>query len=583
MAGLFFWHEKVKFNLGNINRAFSDLGYFKGKHLVMAEWDVLVFPKSIYEIKNWCEFEDGSICGVGTYGYKGMVYEKALPVVFQDLLEGGVDLSAFWGSFIIMAFVNGETLLFRDGAGLTRLYKYYNSEVYSTSFAGLIEVSNTKFSFDKDAATELLTTGVLTGNNTLLKEILRINIGHKIGKLNIENTKALSYEAINTRKEAIHQQLEIADKYTRTVITDWLNYSSNGIVDVGITGGMDSRLLALLSIKHTTKLVFHTHWRPELMKNKDYKYAHIFAEKANININTNPIIPAMDMTATQLERNFEQSYCLSDGVIRPGAYWDEAYCTEDYRIGLCNKPYLRLLGFGGEQYRNGERIPLKSNRKLKSWIRWEMMYKFTGRYFKNENEAILIENRIETNLINQFGTREIKMNLYNYKKYIKLIQSPSYRSLQASMENRLGFCINPFLDVQLSAPAEITIPFLGQSLDFQLRMIRKLSPDLAAVPNGYGFNFAKGEPLQYKIGSILWQNFPTILKYKLYAEYKKHYFSDYIFKLKRKHRIIEDILIEIEKLKLPLNLDKHLLVRSRSKLVLNLGYFILRNSSKIIY
>jgi hypothetical protein len=292
----------------------------------------------------------------------------------------------------------------------------------------------------------------------------------------------------------------------------------------------------------------------------------------------------LELTEKQLIDNFESSYCLSDGVIRPGVYWDEAYSTEDYRLSIYNeKPFIRLYGFGGEQYRNGERIPLKSNRKLKSWIRWEMMYKYTGRYFNNDNEARLIENRIETNLIKQFGSRKINLNLHNYKKYIKLVQSPSYRSLQASMENRLGFCINPFLDVQLSDPAEFAIPFLGQSLDFQLSMIRKLSPFLAAVPNGYGFDFTKGEPLQYKIGSILWQNSPIILKYKLYAEYKNHYFSDYIFQLKKRNGIVEDMLIEIEKMKLPLNMDKHLLVRSRSKLVLNLGYFILRNSSKIIY
>jgi hypothetical protein len=583
MAGLYFWHDKVNHKLDEVKSSFIHLLYDEPKYFNYGKWNVLVFPKTGYSINNWCETSEGIICGVGTFGYKGQFYDHALPLILHDFIDGSIDNDGFWGSFIIVILCNGNLTLMRDGAGLSRLYRNQNGDQYSTSFAGLIHCSNTSLTFNRDAATELLTTGVLTGDQTIVNEINRITRVDAVSQFKIIEIFPEELQEPFTRTEALAQQIELTNNYFSRIANDWQNYFNGGVIDVGITGGMDSRLSAALALKTKANIVFHTHWRKEGLKNDDYRYAHIFAEKTGIKLNEQVVKDPFEMSNDEIEVNFDKSYCLSDGVIRPGAYWDEAFSTREYRAGLTPVPYLRFLGFGGEQYRNGERLPMTSKRSLASWIRWEMMYQFAGRYFLSEGEAMRLQNRIEQNLIDLFNNRSPFLNLPNFKNYVRLVQSPSYRSLQASMENRLGFCINPFLDTALSVGSLKAIPFLGKSLSFQLDMIKAISPLAAAIPNGYGFDFSKGEPIHLKAGAVAWQLLPPQIKHPVYAKYKKYNFTGYIPRLAAQHAFVSKLEKIVLQLDLPIDFEKHRLVRSRARLMLNLGYFLLKNASKLKY
>lgn len=581
MAGFYLWHNSIKCDSDQVMTRFESLEYSKGKFLQYGDWSVLVFPKKNYSIHNWKIFKDGIICAIGTFSYRGSFYNNALDTIFNDVKYNCIRYSEFLGTFIILVLNSNGNYLIRDGAGLTRLYRHREHKVYSSSFAGLIASSDKYYSFDRDAATELLTTGVLTGDQTLLKEIKRIITGNGADSLKIIETYPESLPEPLNRNQAIDQQLHVTGEYFKRLITGWFNYMPYSVIDIGITGGMDSRLLAALVMGHTKNITLHTHWRKEGKKNDDFRYADIFARETGIPLNTKEVRTPFDMNEHDIESNFERAYCLSDGVIRPGCYWDEEYSTSAYRSELSVTPYLRLLGFGGEQYRNGERLPLKSVRSLRSWIKWEMLYQFAGGYFVSKDAREKMINRIESNLLSQFNGSIQNLNLNNYKKYIRLIQSPSYRSLQSTMENRLGFCLNPFLDINLSDPASRAIPFLGRSLSFQLEMLNHLSPVITSLPNGYGFDFSKGEPAWLRAGAVFWQNVPAWFKYPLYARLKNYYRTDYIEQLAGKHKFIRNLEENLTGLNLPIDFRKHRLVRSRARLLLNLGYFIKRNSDKI--
>jgi hypothetical protein len=583
VAGIFIWRKGSTLSKEAVDIAFKNLGYKNGKYLMAEEFQLIVFQKSLYETKNWFCRDDYFVCGIGTFGYKGKFYDQSLPVIFEDINSGNVKLTDLWGSFIIVSYINGRFLLIRDGARLTRLYIDKREGVISSSFAAIIDSQNKKFNLDRLSVIELLTTGVITGENTIIDEIKCVSNLLPFNDITIEYSTSKSYPPPVDRDDALKQQIQISTNYIRKITIEWLKYFPDGQFDLGMTGGMDSRLLAILTLRNTSRVLTHTHWRKDQFTNADFKHAHIFAEKANLVINTREVTPPLDMTESQLENNFENSYCLSDGVIRPGVYWDEEYSTEKYRKYLCNAPYLRILGFGGEQYRNVERLPQNSNRNLKSWIKWEMMYQFTGRYFLSEYEANIVENRMESNLIKQFGKSDLFLNLYNFKRYIQLVQSPSYRSMQATIENRIGFCLNPFLDTHLSVPSLLAIPFLGKSLNFQLDMMKIMSPTLTEIPNSYGFDFTKGEPNIHRIGAVIWQKMPPQIKYPAYARYKNYNYTDYILRLETRYAFIRELISIIEKLDLPINLAKHKMVRSRSRLILNLAYFLLRSNRKIYY
>lgn len=583
MAGFFLWNNKISIPNQKVLSSFQDLGYKPGKILQFGNWNVAVFQKQLYEIENFKEFNDGVICCTGTFGYKGKVYEQTLDAIYHDYQNNCLEITGFWGSFsIIILTAKGATII-RDGACLSRIYTYESTPVFSSSFAAIIQILDAAFTFHKEAATELLATGVLTGNATIVAEIKRLTSGSQNKFINLIESKAKTYSEPKNRDEALEQQIEITSNFYKTVFSDFQNYLPDVRFDIGITGGMDSRLNIALALKTTDKqkLCLHTHWRKAGMADSDYKYAHIFAEQMNMPLHKVEVLSPMDMTEQQLSENFEAAFQLSDGVIRPGCYWDEAYSTSAYREKLAKAPYLRLLGFGGEQYRNGERYPLRSSRSLQSWVRWEMLYFFAGRYFITESEAQKTEQRIVNNLIQLFGKKPT-LNLRNHKTYIRLVQSPSYRSLQASMENRLGFCLNMFLDTQLSVPSELCIPFLGKSLSFQLDMIQRISPQAAQIPNGYGFNFAKGEPLKSKIGANIWQLLPPAIKHPVYAKLKKYNFSQHIPMLAKKHFFISQLEEFVQSTGIPIDFKYHRLVRSRGRLILNLGYFLKKYENKLI-
>jgi hypothetical protein len=579
MAGLVFWHNLELLDSNEVMKCFYSLNYVTGKHLQMGDWNVAIFPKRDYNIKNWLVESDGAICGVGTFAYKGKFYDKALPSIYKDFKKSNFDKAALWGSFIIIVFIKGIFNVIRDGAGLTRLYQVTNKRIFSTSFAGLINCTKLNFTIDKDAATELLATGVLIGKSTLLNEITSIQIEQPISHFFLFESRSPLYHGPLNRKEAVEQQIAISKEFTKNVVDDWFNYSNKGIIDIGMTGGLDSRLLVSLFYFFTSRIVIHTHWRKEQMMNDDYKYAHIFANESGIPLYVKRIKMSYEMSRIELESNFHEGYCLSDGEIRPGVYWDEPYCTAKYRSEIVPQPFLRLFGFGGEQYRNGECFPYKYYRSLKSWIKWEMNYQFAGRYLKDEDAAKKLEKRIEDKLIQILRSK--RLDIFSFKKYVRLIQSPSYRSLQAQMENRLGFCINPFLDIQLSSPSALAIPYLGRSLNFQLEMISKISKEFASIPNGYGFNFYKGEPVFRKLGALGWQGLPPWAKHPLYAKYRNFYRSDYIPYLSEKQEFIRNLENSVISLNLPIDFNKYRLVSTRSKLMLNLGFFLLKNQSKL--
>jgi hypothetical protein len=579
MAGLFFWHISQKLDPEAVNSRFSALEYKSGKLLQQGDWNAIVFPKVAYGIPNWLVFSDGAICGTGTFAYKGKFYEKAFPEVITDMKENRLRIEEFWGCFLILAAIGKKLVLIRDGAGIARLHAFHDKPVYSSSFAGLLANSSARLTFDRDAATELLCTGVLTSSKTLIKEIKCVGIGERSGHFTTIETRPACVDEPRDREEALSQQIGITRGFFQRVKHDWSRYEPSGVLDVGITGGMDSRLAAILAIDSKAPVVLHTHWRKKGLADGDFKLAHLLAQSTGLPLHMKQVTSPIDMDEDQIKKNFEQSYCLSDGVIRPGCYWDEAYCASDYRLGLTQPPYLRILGFGGEQYRNGDRLPYASHRTLKSWIKWEMIYRFAGANFVSNEAKKRIQAQIEHNIMERMG--KVNLTLPNFKEYILRIWVPSYRSLQTNMENRLGFCISPFQDTCLSMPSLAATPFLGRSLDFQLEMISRLSPEIGSIENDYGFDFTRGEPLRLKIGALCWQLVPPGIKYPFYAAAHNFNRTNYIPDLSQKHKFIQELEETVLGLVLPLDFKKYRLVRSRSRLLLNLGYFLRRNGQYI--
>lgn len=581
MAGLFFWHKSQNIEKYRINKVFKSLGYNNGKYLEMGNWDALVFPKNGYNIDNWKIFDDGSICCKGTFAYKGKLYNLALTHLAEDIRNNKIDLTEFWGSFLIFSNVGGKNILLRDGAFLTRLYCLSNKPVYSTSFAGLIRSSKCKLFFNKNAAVELLSTGLISGFETLIKEIDFIGSKSQIRFLDYYLSEPKSIPEPNTFKNAVTQQVEIAAETISKISKDWFNYDPKSILNLGITAGLDSRLLLAFVHSITNKYNFYTFWRPSDSEDPDFRIAKQIVEYLKRPLFFQQIKHPFDMSEQELSSLFYENFMSCDGVIRPGTFWDEGFTSISYRQSLVPIPYLRMTAFEGEQYRNMERLPLKSSRSLRSWVRWDIIYRFAGHNFISRKARENLEDRIINNMKMILG--ECTYNLISYREYYRQIVVPSYRSLQGNIENKFGFHVSPFADTSLSISARKAYPFLGNSLEFELAMLNKLSPTLASLPNDYGFDFSKGEKNIFLLGVKLWQAFPSSIKHQLFEAYRGYHKDNYISILSHKSNFIKELLNYSKSLSLLIDVDKMSSRSVRGRLVLNLGYFLKVNEEFITW
>ena len=125
------WQDQDQISELRIEENFSKLGYKRGKYINIASWKLITFQKDLYDIPNWIEHPDSFVSGIGTFGYKGKVYNEALSLIYEDFKKGEIGQSSFWGSFLIVIMTNNDVSIIRDGAGLTRLYALRSKNIYS--------------------------------------------------------------------------------------------------------------------------------------------------------------------------------------------------------------------------------------------------------------------------------------------------------------------------------------------------------------------------------------------------------------------------------------------------------------------
>ncbi len=574
MAGILIHHKQIDLSLSRINSIACKNGFSAGKQLEFGEWHVVVFEKSLPEVSNWLLTDKHCIAACGTFCYKGSFYRDSFEEILLDLQGGNLDLSEFYGTFFIIAQVGDALYVIRDGAEVFKLYKIVESPIYASSFYLLTKLLDNTPDFCHPTALELLNTGCIIGHDTIVKQIKLHSLTDTIPGIKTLTGESKKYSEPRSYIEAVEQQVAITKNYFKTLGDSWSRFSGNAPIDIGLTGGLDSRYIAGSLLDKEYSITFHTHYRKAIYGNPDYKYAMDFASHFQKPISSNRVIEPLDLDEDELKSSFEQAYRFCDGVIRPGCYWDEPYCTQSYRESILKYPYLRMIGFGGEQYRNMEKLPLESTIGLDSWVRWEMIFRFAGGHIRSWEYQQLVDRLVEK-LKPVLSSH--RLNLYSFKEYNRYVVSVSYRSIQTNIENKIGFCVSPYLDIQLAEPSFLAIPYLHGSFDFHLAMLRLVSPEAARFPNAYGFSFFEGEPLISRISTSIWQKIPFGIKYPIHSLMRPYHRSDYLNQLSSKNSFIRGMESKLSDLLPGLEYDKFRMVSSRAKLGLNLVYFLQDN------
>jgi len=176
-------------------------------------------------------------------------------------------------------------------------------------------------------------------------------------------------------------------------------------------------------------------------------------------------------------------------------------------------------GCGGEQYRNAERI--KGSFVLKDYL--------FNEWFNNFEHNIIVNKKLQSKIFDNIVYKSLKLldnnnnkqDLLTLKRFQNEIWNISNRLTRVNALNQQQFYFAPFTEWQLSVTSYSLADILGNSQEFQVRLMKLQNDVVNSVKTTYGYSINEGKPyLTRKL-----ENFVSILPRKhllwLYKRYKK--------------------------------------------------------------
>lgn len=441
--------------------------------------------------------KDGFFTGaIGTFTYGGCSYSDSLKKIHTEYLDGSFDHNRLFGHYYIIIWNGSLLTVLTDGSGILKAYHTTDFSYFSNSFTALAGLIKPRLTLNKDVLLENLLTGSVTGNETVIDEIREISAVTSVRSGNIQFVYPAPPESRSFSGEASARryQLELISNY----FDMFRNMADEFGTDVGLTGGLDSRLILGFTLEKFRKYQVHSHYRHTA--NIDLTIAGEITAMLGKDLVSPPVFKWEDLSPEEKISQFERSYIFSDGQIRRHNFWDEGYNTFPYIEAVQNHNMLNFSGIGGEQYRNGsgsQRVSVP----LSKWLKDSYIRPYLGpggtdsRTFKALTERM--EHKINSLLNNGLPGR--RLSLPDIKRIENEVLIPAYRGIRPNSVNRIKFSLSPFADFRLSREAYSIIPYLRKSLNFETAMLQELSPALARIRSAYGFPLNRKETVRSRV------------------------------------------------------------------------------------
>lgn len=288
-----------------------------------------------------------------------------------------------------------------DKLGRYPLYLFYNNDYIGISnnywnLINEIKKYNIKFSINNDFLYETIVYGTNFFNNTHISEIKKINYGSYLC-IDIENGKIKETKYWDFKLNSKIKDIDESAKYIEKSIIETLEHSKkeNKIYGIGVSGGLDSRILLYYAKKLNFKIkpFIISKKRPNyLLLAKDIKAAQkvckIFDENLEIydpfeydffkrlqeEINNNPVAPSN--TDTYLLKNLNVDYLLTgaNGYIIGGGVFPKNLLYLDKDTFIKNSMFFiypksfntfnRILRYAIKNFKSYEQIHIENEVKI---------------------------------------------------------------------------------------------------------------------------------------------------------------------------------------------------------------------------
>lgn len=497
--GAFILYQKKQVN--NMEPAldmFAEMGFFSPQIINVNDWKLYVFPKMTANKPGIFSMDNCTIICIGTSIYKGLDYSESLNALLKDYLTQKVNYEQLIGQYTILFCRDNTIEILCDPMGCKHLFTNHNHSIISSHMLPLCQCINTKLHINKKAFYEKFLTGIIMSPNTLFEEIIQIDrqIAQRINK----EDKGIKFIGTNTTiacgpssksfKNGIAEQAGVLREYFVH-----LNNAAKTGIDIGLSGGYDSRLV-LACLHNYTKGQIHLHSHStENVHQTDLSVAKQMADYVGI--------PCHIVETRKLCHSINIDEILRKSIL----YFDG---RSSFSIGGCGEVYTALYrkkstenipftitGVGGELYRNVFDVGFRN-------IRFDrfMEEKVFSQNFRKAISTRLY-NEIKDDIILRAASRlsidpRQKQSKTIAHRYYCEIMMPDGQGVAVDAYNQVSCCIAPFLESKVIEKGYEAIPFHHSGGEFEGKLIEFIDPKLSTIPSTYGYPIGK-RPILAKV------------------------------------------------------------------------------------
>lgn len=538
-----------------------------------------LYKKNISTIKNQAS---NKIYCIGTPLYKGENTDSIFEKILNDFFSKELKYNDINGNFLII-FENNNTKeinILSDKTEQHHLFYDKKTKVISTSFLDLVKSNQGKLELDRYGLYEKISIGFHLGENTIFKNIIRINPEniYKLDNFHIKYLNDHKLPKLNELKfhkkgitKSLEQQAKTLNQYFSLINATF----ENKIGDLGLSGGFDCRLILSLAEKNINSLLhLHTH-STQGVHDKQSKIAHILAKSYG-----SDLTKIITNSPTKLDK-IKFNKMLNDNIDffdartarHIGAY-SQTY-TENYKRESMGNAYYSLNGLGGEIYRDS----YFTGSKKMNWEEWADRYLFLEgtKEIVPQDELNKISNNVKEILERKLHWKNNYYDILFTHAYYGLIKMPLCNGSVVSAYNKVSPFLLPFIEYNNVIEALKAIHYFHIGGKYQAKLMTLISPKLAEIPSHYGGTF-KALGFKYYTWSLIktlsttkYRN--TILLKKLVKKSKSLSAQTELNNL-NKSEDFKESMMTLKNIDPRLNLNVALVESTNKRNIILLGFFL---------